>query len=111
MFQLDVKSTFLNGSLKGKVYVSQSPSFEIRGTKENVYKLKNALCDLKQAPRAWNKRIDGFLIHQKFVKCINEHAIYDMSSTNKHKLIVCLYVDDMLIVGSYDLEFEISRNA
>lgn len=61
LFQMNVKSAFLNGPLQEEVYVLQPPGFQIQGEEEKVYKLNKALYGLKQAPRAWNKRIDAFL--------------------------------------------------
>lgn len=61
IYQLDVKSAFLNGVLEEEVYVHQSEGFEAKGEEHKVYRLKKALYDLKQAPRAWNARIDGYL--------------------------------------------------
>ena len=71
MHHMDVKSAFLNGPLE-EIYVSQPPGFEIKGSEEKVYKLNKALYDLKQAPRAWNRRIDGFLMKLGFLKCTTE---------------------------------------
>jgi len=51
MYQLDVKSAFLNGELKEEIYVSQPPDFEIKKKEEYVYKLDKALYGLKQTPR------------------------------------------------------------
>lgn len=76
MFQLDVKSAFLNGTLEEEVYVKQPPGFEIEGKEEKVYRLKKALYGLKQAPRAWNHRIDTFLLQQGFQKCKVEFGMY-----------------------------------
>jgi len=47
MFQLDVKSTFLNGPLEEEVYVTQPPGFEIEGSENKVYRLRKALYGLK----------------------------------------------------------------
>nr|GFB43478.1 copia protein [Tanacetum cinerariifolium] len=53
VYQMDVKTTFLNGILREEVYVSQSNGFEDKENQNHVYKLKKALYGLKQAPRAW----------------------------------------------------------
>jgi len=104
MYQLDVKFAFLNGELEEKVYVNQPPRFEIKGKEEYVYKLDKALYGLKQAPRAWNKKIDSFLVQQGFLKCVTEHGIYCRNTTNK--LIICLYVDDMIVTGNNEEEMK-----
>ncbi|WJX39555.1 DNA helicase [Trifolium repens] len=100
MHQLDVKSAFLNGPLDEEVYVKQPPGFEIIGQENKVFKLKKALYGLKQAPRAWNKRIDSFLIDLKFTRCTTEHGVYVKGSNHEEMIILCLYVDDLLITGS-----------
>ena len=53
VFQMDVKSPFLNGDLKEEVYVEQPPGFLIPGSEGKVCKLKKVLYELKQAPRTW----------------------------------------------------------
>lgn len=53
LFQLDVKSTFLNGTLHEEVYIDQPLGFAIKGQEDKVYKLKKTLYGLKQAPRTW----------------------------------------------------------
>lgn len=55
---------------------SQPPGFEIKWQESKVYKLRKVLYGLKQASRAWNKRIDGFLIEAGFMKCVSEHGVY-----------------------------------
>ena len=52
VYQLDVKSSFLNGILKEEIYVDQPPGYEFKGQENKVYRLKKALYGLKQAPRA-----------------------------------------------------------
>ncbi|KAK2454958.1 hypothetical protein QL285_002459 [Trifolium repens] len=106
LFHLDVKSAFLNGPLEEDVYVKQPPGFELKGKDDKVLKLHKALYGLKQAPRAWNKRIDSFLVMQGFKKCSVEYGVYVKCSKDKHMLIICLYVDDLLVTGSSSTEIE-----
>ncbi|GAU42392.1 hypothetical protein TSUD_296900 [Trifolium subterraneum] len=106
MFHLDVKSVFLNGPSEEDVYVKQPPDFELKGMEDRVLKLNKALYGLKQAPRAWNKRIDQFLFMQGFVICSVEYGVYVKNSDDKHMLIICLYVDDLLVTGSSPMEIE-----
>ena len=60
IYQLDVKSAFLNGILEDKVYVEQLEGFVVEGEEDKMYHLKKALYGLKQAPRAWNSHIDSY---------------------------------------------------
>lgn len=61
IYQMDVKSTFLNGELKEEVYMEQPEGFDLTTGKYLVCKLKKALYGLKQAPRAWYTRVDHYL--------------------------------------------------
>ena len=69
IYQLDVKSAFLNGILKEEVYVEQPEGFVVEGEEDKVYRLKKALYGLKPAPRAWNSHIDSYFQGSGFVKC------------------------------------------
>ncbi|WVZ98060.1 hypothetical protein U9M48_043543 [Paspalum notatum var. saurae] len=64
--QMDVKCAFLNGFIEEEVYVRQSPGFESAKFPDQVYKLRKALCGLKQAPRAWYARLKSFLLKSGF---------------------------------------------
>nr|GEW12630.1 hypothetical protein [Tanacetum cinerariifolium] len=68
VYQMDVKTTFLNGNLREEVYVSQPNGFVDPDNPNHVYKLKKALYGLKQAPRAWYDMLSSFLISQDFSK-------------------------------------------
>ena len=57
LHQMDVKTTFLNGVVKDKVYVEQSLGFETHDRQSHVYRWKKALYGLKQVPRTWYGRI------------------------------------------------------
>ncbi|MCO5575447.1 hypothetical protein L7F22_029248 [Adiantum nelumboides] len=62
VFQMDVKSAFLNGEMEKEVYVSQPPGFRVTGKEDHVYRLWKALYGLKQAGRQWYLTLDQFLV-------------------------------------------------
>lgn len=66
LYQMDVKSAFLNGYLKEEVYVSQPPGFESSEFPNHVFKLDKALYGLKQAPSAWYEHVSNFLLENGF---------------------------------------------
>nr|GEY60436.1 retrotransposon protein, putative, unclassified [Tanacetum cinerariifolium] len=68
VYQIDVKTAFLNGNLREEVYVSQPDGFVDTYNPNYVYKLKKALYGLKQAPHAWYDMLSSFLISQDFSK-------------------------------------------
>ncbi|KAJ0936654.1 putative RNA-directed DNA polymerase [Helianthus annuus] len=80
---MDVKSAFLNGELVEEVYVTQPTGFEIKGKEQMVYRLHKALYGLRQAPRAWNARLDRSLKEFGFSKCAHEQAVYKENYANK----------------------------
>ena len=65
VYQMDVKSAFLNGYLDEQVYVEQPQGYEIPGHEHKVYRMKKALNGLKQAPIAWYNWINSYLIEVK----------------------------------------------
>ena len=68
LFQMDVKSAFLNGIINDEVYVEQPPGFEDHQHPNHVYKLKKALYGIKQAPRQFGMRGLVSCIYSSFVK-------------------------------------------
>nr|GEX92704.1 retrovirus-related Pol polyprotein from transposon TNT 1-94 [Tanacetum cinerariifolium] len=68
VYQMDVKTAFVNGILREEVYVSQPDRFVDKNNLDHVYKLKKALYGLKQAPRAWYNLLSRFLLSQAFSK-------------------------------------------
>nr|GEV99025.1 hypothetical protein [Tanacetum cinerariifolium] len=71
IYQMDVKTAFINGLLKEEVYVAQPNGFVDPDHPEKVYRLKKALCGLKQAPRAWYDELSNFLISKGFTEGYN----------------------------------------
>ena len=83
VFQMDVKSTFLNGFIEEEVYVKQPPSFENPKFPNRVYELKKALYGLKHAPRAWYDRLKIFLLAQGFkTGCVDKILFLMRSGTD-----------------------------
>ena len=66
LYQMDVKSAFLDGFINEEVYVKQPPGFRSFNFPNHVFKLKKALCGLKQAPRVRYERLSKFLISSGF---------------------------------------------
>ena len=90
---LDVKTAFLNGDLKEVVFVSQPEGFEVKGQEHKVYKLNKALYGLRQAPRAWNEKLNKVLEKLNFNRCSKEPSLYRKQQENR-LLLVAVYVDD-----------------
>ncbi|KAH9669730.1 hypothetical protein KPL70_021911 [Citrus sinensis] len=105
IFQMDVKSAFLNGFLEEEVYIEQSLGYLVKGHEDKVLRLKKALYGLKQAPRVWNSIIDKYFQEKGFTKCPYEHALY-VKENYGDILIVYLYVDDLIFTGSNPSLFE-----
>nr|GFA84169.1 retrovirus-related Pol polyprotein from transposon TNT 1-94 [Tanacetum cinerariifolium] len=68
IYQIDVKTAFLNGPLKEEVYVAQPDGFVDPDHPEKVYRLRKALYGLKQTPRAWYDKLSKFLTSKGFTK-------------------------------------------
>ncbi|GJZ69446.1 retrovirus-related pol polyprotein from transposon TNT 1-94 [Tanacetum coccineum] len=83
IYQMDVKTAFLNGELKEEVYVSQPERFVDPNHPTHVYRLKKALYGLKQAPRAWYNTLSRFLLENKFSKGVVDPT-FQAKPTKKH---------------------------
>src|SRR5262249_31341025 len=95
LFQMDVKSAFLNGFISEEVYVSQPPGFEDPHFPNHVYKRQKALYGLKQAPRAWYDRLSSFLLSKGFSRGKVDTTLF-INSNSKDTLVVQIYVDDII---------------
>nr|GEY02423.1 hypothetical protein [Tanacetum cinerariifolium] len=99
IYQMDVKTDFLNGELKEEVYVSQPEGFVDQDNPSHVYQLKKALYGLKQAPRAWYDMLSSFLISQQFSKGAVDPTLFTRHARND--LILSKYAFE--IVKKYGL--------
>ncbi|GKC33936.1 retrovirus-related pol polyprotein from transposon TNT 1-94 [Tanacetum coccineum] len=77
IYQMDVKTAFLNGLLKEEVYVAQPEGFIDPDHPEKVYLLRKALYGLKQAPRAWYDELSNFLMSKGFTKAVQASVVND----------------------------------
>ena len=100
LYQMDVKSAFLNGYIQEEVYVDQPPGFENFEYPNHVFKLKKALYGLKQAPRAWYERLSKFLLEKGFQRGKVDTTLF-IKHKNNSILLVQIYVDD-IIFGATD---------
>ncbi|GJR26557.1 retrovirus-related pol polyprotein from transposon TNT 1-94 [Tanacetum coccineum] len=98
LFQMDVKSAFLNGFINEEVYVAQPPGFIDFAKPNHVYRLKKALYGLKQAPKAWYDRLKAFLIKHDYTMGMVDNTLFTKKK-NSNLIIVQIYVDD-IIFGS-----------
>nr|GFB37101.1 retrovirus-related Pol polyprotein from transposon TNT 1-94 [Tanacetum cinerariifolium] len=98
VYQMDVKTAFLNGNLREDVYVSQPDRFVDPDNPHHVYKLKKALYGLKQAPRAWYDMLSSFLLSQDFSKGSVDPTLFIKKNSND-LLLVQIYIDDIIFAA------------
>ncbi|GJX24430.1 retrovirus-related pol polyprotein from transposon TNT 1-94 [Tanacetum coccineum] len=99
VYQMDVKTAFLNSNLQEEVYVSQPDRFVDPDKPNYVYKLKKALYGLKQALRAWYDMLSSFLISNDFSKGLVDPTLF-IRREGKELLLVQIYVDDIIFAAS-----------
>ena len=101
LYQMDVKSAFLNGMLQEEVYVEQPKGFVDPYRPDDVYKLKRALYGLKQAPRAWYNRLTTYLTEHEFKRGSTDTTLF-ITKDNNHFVVVEIYVDDLVFGATND---------
>ncbi|GJS91278.1 retrovirus-related pol polyprotein from transposon TNT 1-94 [Tanacetum coccineum] len=97
VYQMDVKSAFLNGKLKEEVYVKQPPGFESSEFPNHVCKLDKALYGLKQAPRAWYETLSTFLTEHKFVRGYSDSNYAGCNMDRKSTSSTCRLLGGKLV--------------
>ncbi|GJX81660.1 putative ribonuclease H-like domain-containing protein [Tanacetum coccineum] len=98
VYQMDVKSAFLYGTIEEEVYVCQPPGFEDPQFPDKVYKVEKALYGLRQAPRAWYETLSTYLLENGFRRGIIDKTLF-IKKNKGDILLVHMYVDD-IIFGS-----------
>ena len=95
LYQMDVKSAFLNSFIEEEVYVKQPPSFENFDFPNHIFKLSKDLYGLKQASRAWYEILSNFILEKGFSKGKVDTTLF-IKKSNHDLLIVQIYVDDII---------------
>ncbi|GJW78375.1 zinc finger, CCHC-type containing protein [Tanacetum coccineum] len=98
--QMDVKTTFLNGDLDEEVYMKQPERFVMPGNEHKVCKLVKSLYGLKQAPKQWHQKFDEVVLSSGFHLNQSDKYVYSKFDNSGKGVIICLYVDEMLIFGT-----------
>jgi hypothetical protein len=103
LYQMDVKSAFLNGYINEEVYVEQPPGFKDDKKPNHVYKLKKVLYGLKQAPREWYERLRDFLLSKGFKMGKVDTTLFT-KKIGQDLFVLRIYVDD-IIFGSTNQDY------
>src|SRR5512146_3352080 len=103
IWQMDVKTAFLNGFLKEELYMMQPEGFVVPKNSDKVCKLQRSIYGLVQASRSWNIRFVEMIKAFGFMQTYGEVCIYKKVSGSSVAFLI-LYVDDILLMGN-DIEF------
>ena len=99
LFQMDVKTAFLNGDLDEEIYMQQPVGFITPGQENKVCKLRKSIYGLKQSSRQWYIKFHNDIISFGFQMIEEDHCVY-LKRSKKSFVILSLYVDDVLIIGN-----------
>ena len=94
-----MKTVFLNRDLEEEIYMEQPEGFVIPGQERKICRLVKSLYGLKQAPKKWHEKFDSVMMNNGFKINECDKCVYVKNTENGY-VILCLYIDDMLIVGS-----------
>ena len=105
---MDVKTAFLNGELEEEIYMEQPEGFIVPGQENKVCRLVKSLYGLKQAPKQWHAKFDKVMLSNGFKINECDKCVY-IKNTPNHEVIVCLYVDDMLIISKNIIDIKATK--
>ena len=108
--QMDVKTAFLNGELDEEVYMNQPEGFVVPGNEHKVCKLVKSLYGLKQAPKQWHQKFDEVILSSGFKLNQSDKCVYSRFDSSGSGVLICLYVDDMLIFGTDQLQVDEAKS-
>ena len=101
LYQMDVKTAFLNRFLKEYVYIAQPKGFIDPHFPDHVLYLKKALYGLKQAPRAWYDWLIEYLVSRGFTRGQADQTLF-IKKENGELIVAQVYVDDIIFGSTKD---------
>ncbi|GJZ06505.1 zinc finger, CCHC-type containing protein, partial [Tanacetum coccineum] len=107
--QMDVKTDFLNGDLDEEVYMNQPQGFIMPGNKNKVCKLIKSLYRLKQAPKQCHQKFNEVVLSNGYLLNQADKCVYSKFNKTGKGVIICLYVDDMLIFGTDQVQVDLTK--
>nr|GEW31295.1 zinc finger, CCHC-type [Tanacetum cinerariifolium] len=107
--QMDMKTTFLNGDLEEEVYMNQPLGFIMPGNKNKVCKLIKSLYGLKHASKQWHQKFNEVVLSNGYLLNQAKKYVYSKFDASSKGVIICLYVDDMLIFGTDQVQVDLTK--
>ncbi|GKC32967.1 zinc finger, CCHC-type containing protein [Tanacetum coccineum] len=107
--QMDMKTTFLNGELDEDVYMNQPQGFIMPGNENKVCKLIKSLYELKQTPKEWHQKFDEVVLSNGYLLNQADKCVYNKFDETGKGFIIFLYVDDMLIFGTDQVQVDLTK--
>ena len=99
IWQMDVKTAFLNDNLEESIFISQLEGFITQGQEKKVCKLNRSIYGLKQASQSWNIRFDNMIKSYGFDQNVHRPCVYKKINKGKVAFLI-LYEDDILLIGN-----------
>nr|GEX67906.1 zinc finger, CCHC-type [Tanacetum cinerariifolium] len=109
IYHMDVKTTFLNGELKEEVYINQPQGFFMPGNENKVCKLIKSLYGLNQTSKQWHQTFDEVVWSNGYLLNQSEKCVYSKFDESGKRVIICLYVDDILIFGTDQVQVNLTK--
>ncbi|GJV74865.1 zinc finger, CCHC-type containing protein [Tanacetum coccineum] len=107
--QMDVKTAFLNGELDKEVHMNRPQGFIMPDNENKVCKLIKSLYELKQTPKQWHQKFDEVVLSNGYFTYQDDKCVYSKFDESGKGVIICLYVDDMLIFGTDQVQVDMTK--
>nr|GEU41407.1 zinc finger, CCHC-type [Tanacetum cinerariifolium] len=107
--QIDVKTAFLNRELEEEVYINKPLGYVMSGNENKVCKLIKSLYGLKQAPKQWHQKFDEVVLSNSYLLNQANKCIYSKIDGSSKEVIICQYIDDMLIFGTDQVWVDLTK--